>query len=734
MNQETLIEIGMATIRRRWPQLLLLCAITYALAVLIVRNTAFPYTAQMRMYAVPQASQTIFDGQASSLMGMGNTERTMFLSSQDSLLRSNRIFSEVQSADPELRAMRPDSSTKDLWSMVGEMQKFFFGEEYVKNRQKWKNREIALFKQRISSEVDLDSGSIAVRYKNSDPEVAMQAVRAAAAALQELNTEIAKSQDLKKIEFLRSKIEQSQMEVEELSNEITSFVRKHKFSSDPRIVDPTYKGFADSLDLLGQLRLEISQRSVSLEESKRISKSIRAELKKDVVSDRDGKLGALTNELRQYELALSKTPEASRPSTHAKLKREIALMRNKIGQEFSSGTSTLDGATIRSLLSANEAAINEQEVALRALERKLPLVEEQKRVFEKKLSKFPELNAKLSKLTSSEAKHRKVLDSLTQRYLEAQINFDTKNEQLYITEEPTLTDTDKLGKLPILCGFFVVMTILSISILLGFDLLRGVLLTKQQLLKRQVPQYIGSVPFEPKLRMRRPYSVVTETGLGFRLAHSVKRIAFESAPNKGPKVIAVSSKSAQVGKTVTAIGIAVSMHSRGLKTLIIDADYLAQDRSIARQLSDVGTHISNIGDLLNSSGSTVHPIKGKQMAIWSLVSMFSSEELLVQYLMTDFPQAIEKLKGIFECIVIDTAPCFISSMLLIYEQADLNILCFAEGKSTDSDVEAAMEIVGPSCKDGAKILSALTIARLKSNATAPQSSDSIYYRSNRTAA
>lgn len=735
MNSDILLEIALATIKRRWRLLLLLCVVTFPIAVFIMRSMDFRYTAQIRLFALPQSSQSLLDSQA-SLLG-GSTERTALLSGQDALVHSTRIFEAVQEVDPELRkkAMLAVGNTEMLKMLLGQFQEFMFGKEYVQTRQKWKDLEFSSFKKKISVDVDLDALSISLKYKHKNPQVALLAVKKASDALQIVNTEISRNQAAKKVEFLARKIADSRAENDRISDQITAFIRKNKVSSDPRMVEPRYKGFTAANDLVTTARLEIEQRQVALDEARKVSARLQSEIKQGLVTDREGHLKSLTDDLRQYEQGLAKLSNVDSKIRDA-VKKQINNVRSKIAKEFSGSSSKMDVTSLQTLLATNEASILEQESALRGAEKQLEFGGVQFKKYERQLSDLPELSASLAKMTLVQTQQRKVLELLTQRFLEAQIESDTKLEQFYVTEEPMLNDTDKLGKFPILLSMIVGILLVMIGGIVFLDLRRGVILSKLQLARFQTPHFLGTIAYEPGLRKRKAHTVVNEIGIGFRIFHGLKKYTSDSHELRKNKVIAVTSKGAGVGKTVTALGIATANQVSGGKTLVIDADYLARNRALRNQVGETVNVIRNRHELLQNAGAVTNIASGQKkqkLTLWSLADEFHNEDDVGQFLIQDFGPLLERLRDLYDCIVIDCAPCFISSMLLIYEKADINILCFAEGKSTLSDVTQVTEVVGSSGKGEAKILSVLTMTRLKANSIAPRGTDGFYYRTTKAA-
>ena len=733
MNSDTLLEIIFATVRRRWKLLVLLCAIAYPISIFALRSIEFPYTAQIRLFALPQSSQNLLDGPSAMLFGGGSTDRTALLSGQDALVHSTRIFDAVRTIDLELQkkvAPNTQQQTQTIGLLILKFQEYIFGKEYVETRQRWRDREFNSFKQRISVDVDLDSISISLKYKHRNPQMALVAVKKAADELQVVNTEISKKQATKKVQFLAAKIAESRKENDAISDQITAFVRKNKVSNDPRTVEPTYRGLSDASEMVTTAKLEIAQREQALEEARKVSARLQMEIKQGLMNDREGHLKSLTDDLRQYEQGMSKLPIRSQSPIRSAVKKQISAVRAKIAQEFSGGNSKMDVASLQTLLTTNEASILEQESVLRSAKKQLEFGGEQFKKFERKLSDLPELSANLAKLTLVQTQQRKLLELLTQRFLEAQIESDTKLAQFYVTEEPMLSDTDKLGKLPILISLLFCSTAVLIAIVVFLDIRRGIILTKTQLTHFQIPHFIGSVAYERGLKRRKVHSVIMEIGIGFRVFHALKKYLADSNDHKHHcKIIAVTSKSARVGKTVTSLGIATAMQQSGSKTIIIDADYLAKERALRNQGSDGLNLVRSRKELLATqiARNTINQ-KRQKLTLWSLVDEFHTEEAITQFLLEEFSASLAKLQEVYDCIVIDCAPCFVSSMLLIYEKADINILCFAEGVSTLGDVAHATEVVEPSCKEGAKILSVLTMTHLKSNAVTPKGSDGFYYR------
>jgi cellulose biosynthesis protein BcsQ len=304
-------------------------------------------------------------------------------------------------------------------------------------------------------------------------------------------------------------------------------------------------------------------------------------------------------------------------------------------------------------------------------------------------------------------------------------------DQFYVTEMPTLIDSEKLGKLPILLSLIGLVTIAVIAGIVIVDAVRGVVLTKQQLMKFQVPQYAGSVPYASELRGHRMDAVVNEIGIGFRVSHFIRRGLFENDNGAKGKIVAVTSRTSRVGKTVTSLGIATAIHNGRKRTLLIDVDYLARDRALRNQLSELSHHISSVPDLKRS---LVTPPAGKRkLTVWSIAEEFKTEDEIYRFLNGEFQEILVNLKEQYDCIIVDCAPSFIQAMLLVYEHADAIVVCSAEGVSTVNDVVTAVENIGALAKEGAKIYSVLTIARLRSNAFSPRSSDKEYYKTNRAA-
>lgn len=734
MSSDTIFEIVIATLKRKRKQLALLCLLTFPFAILGLRMIDFSYTAQIRMFVLPQRSQSVFDSSSGFLVGSA-FERDNLLLGQESLIKSTKIFEAVKLTDPSLERKQIQTGTGQykIGRAIGLIQEFIFGADYVETRQKWKNLEFSTFKRRISIETNVDAASISVIYKHPKPEVAIKSVKAAAEALQDINVEISKNQAEKKVEFLKEKIEEAKRENDGISEQMTEFSRKNKISTDPRSVEPRFKGLMGAREMVDAARLEISQREATLAQARAVSERIRSEIKRGLIEDREGRLSNLTAELRRYDLGIAKNQDNGNRVSSA-VKKQIGIVRKKIENELANGGSQMDVASLQSLLTTNESSIIEQENALRSAKKQLEFGQSQAKKFDRELAALPELDAQLAKLTIIQGQQRKILEHLTQKYLEAQIESDTTLDQFYVTEEPTLIDSERLGKLPILLSLMTIIVLMVCAYLVVVDFLSGVISTKQQLLDFQTPLYLGSLPFLSGFRDRRGYSVITESGLGYRLAHVLrKHLSNYSSSNLG-HVVAVTSRSARVGKTVTSASIAAAAHSGGAKVLLIDADYLAKERSIHQQFSD---GLSSIGDLnkFRESLQSGYQATSKRNKIqfWAVADDFKEEGSLSHFMMNDLPRVISDFKNHFDLIVIDCAPSFVSEMLSIFEQADATILCFAEGVSTVKDVESVTEAVAPATRDESAIFSVLTMSQQKSNLNAPNRSDSVYYKAVRAA-
>jgi Mrp family chromosome partitioning ATPase len=729
MNSDVIFELIIATLKRRRKRLVFLCLLTFPLAILAMRAIDFSYTAQIRMFVLPQRSQSIFDSSSGLLVGAG-LERDNLLLGQASLIKSTKIFEAVKKVDLSLekKPLQVGGGQYVIGRAIGLLQELIFGSDYVETRQKWKNLEFSTFKRRISIEANVEAASVNVIYKHPKPEIAIKSVKAAAEALQDVNVQISKTQAEKKVSFLKEKIEEAKRENDRISEQMTEFSRKNKISTDPRSVEPRFKGLLGAREMVDAARLEISQREATLAQASAVSERIRGEIKRGLIEDREGRLSNLTAELRRYDLGISKNQIGGNRISSA-VKKQIGIVRKKIESELANGGSQMDVASLQNLLTTNESGIIEQENALRAGKKQLEFGQSQTRKFDRELAALPELDAQLAKLTIIQGQQRKILEHLTQKYLEAQIESDTTLDQFYVTEEPMLIDSERLGKLPILLSILTLIMLLVVSYLVIMDLLSGVISSKQQLIDFQTPQYLGALPFLAGFRDRKGYAVITETGLGYRLAHVLRKHLNHYSASKSGHVVAVTSRSAKVGKTVTSASIALAVHSGGAKVLLIDADYLAKERSMHEQFSDGLAAVDSLHQLLencHANASASH--KRQKIAFWSIASEFKDEASLSTFMMNDLAKVIPEMRSYFDLIVIDCAPCFVPEMLAIYEQADATILCFAEGQSTVKDVENVTEAVAPATREDSGIFSVLTMTQQKSNLNAPNRSDTIYYK------
>lgn len=732
MSDEILIESASASATLRGVKIAMACALAFPLAILLLRAIPTPYVAQIKVFALqPNAKSSLMMSMAMPDFN-SHIAGAAFLSGQQVLAHSSEVFNAVREVDPTLHPKRNKSSpiSGKVGPIIERIQEIAFGKEYMNARQKWQNEEFAAFKDRLSIEIDLDTASLTLGYKHVDPEIAIKAVKTATEALQDFNAQLTSEQAVKRAEFLAIKIQEAREELDSSNDRVTEFIQRNKISNDPRTVEPRYKGFSDASELVMQAQLELSQRRTTLEESKKVANQLKADIRNGLLSDRDGRLASLTADLRRYEQTLNVQGGTQNKKMTQRLRKQVADVREKIAQELSGSAVVMDTGALNTLLATTEASIIEQENAIRAAEKQLEFGKAQRTRYEKALAVLPNLGAQLGRLTMLQNQQRQVLETLTQRYLEAQIDSDTKLTQLYVTEDPNLIDTAKLAKIPMLIAIMGVFSTLIAGAFIAKDVTSKTILTRQQLGRIQEPRYLGSVGYINELRSRKLMSATLEYGLGFRVAHTLKRRVIDVKPHNEGVMIAVTSKQARVGKTVTAVGIATALKARNLKTLVIDADYFAQDRSLVARVGDsaIRVKLSELQGTMDQSLPALHAHHRQKLPVWSILDEFKTDQDIAHFFANDFAKFMKQLKQEYDCIIVDCAPAFIPTMLLVYEHADALLFCLAEGLSTEKDIADLIDITDPARKEHCKLFSVLTLARLKANLVTATEADGHYYR------
>lgn len=731
------LNIAKSSLKLRWRIILLLCALSYPFAIFILRNIDVDYLAQAKIFALPQTSKNSLLGSSPALFAAENSiDRSVFLSGQEVLIKSGDVFNAVKKVDPDLNPAHAGSLKykSKITQYYGELQELVFGSDYVRTRQKWKKPELEAFKNRIKLEVDMEVASMTLSYRHKKPEVAINAVKAAYEALQQVNSEFLSKQAAKKAELLLLKIDETRQALDKSNEEIATFIRKNKISNDPRTVEPRYKGFALASEMITKATLDIEQTKIAIRESRKVASRLKDDLKDGLIEDREGRLTKLTSDLRRYEEVLSNSRSIAENDVSSNLKRQLSDVRNKIKQELSTRANMLDRSSLTGLLSTTEGNILAQEATLQAAIQQQEFARIEMSKYEKEIADLPGLGAKLGKLTLVQAQERKILEQLTQRYLEAQIERDTKFAQLYITEEPMLNDTVKIGKLPILIASLALLTTITLIAVAVMDIFKGTILDRHQLSQYQRPLFLGAIPYSTDIKNRKAYTVAMENGLGFRVAHALKRRVLDIKNGTCP-IIAVTSHAAKVGKTVTVVGIATAMRARGIRPLVIDADYVAKDRSLSDYIPSNSNHFISLAELRGKiQGEISQSDQRQKLTVFSVSKEFNRDEDIHEFLSNNMQPLITKLKNHFDCIIIDCAPAFVPTMLLVYEQADAIVLSFPEGRATEKDVANLVEIIEPSCKESCKLYSTLTMTKLRDNLIAPSDSDGNYYRVSKLAA
>jgi capsular exopolysaccharide synthesis family protein len=168
-------------------------------------------------------------------------------------------------------------------------------------------------------------------------------------------------------------------------------------------------------------------------------------------------------------------------------------------------------------------------------------------------------------------------------------------------------------------------------------------------------QLLAGIPFLSGLNDVRGSSLVMTKADGTIGAEAFRmlRTAVQYANADRPRVIAVTSSGPGEGKSLISANFAIAMAKQGMNVLLVDADLR---RPTIHKLFDI-PHVPGLSDLLG--GAAVTPLKPEQLDVQSLrvlpcgTHSTNPAELLSS---AEFGRLVEKLRGTFDLVVIDTPP------------------------------------------------------------------------------
>lgn len=170
----------------------------------------------------------------------------------------------------------------------------------------------------------------------------------------------------------------------------------------------------------------------------------------------------------------------------------------------------------------------------------------------------------------------------------------------------------------------------------------------------------------------------TPESIAFAIRKATRSSA--AAAHRTARVITVFSPKGGTGKTVTSTNLARSFAARGLTTLLIDLDVQFGDAGIMLGVTPTAT----VHDLVSSPGRLdaeklagfTTPVGDDHLALLAAPARPEEGEQVSEQVVNSI---LETAKGVYDVIVVDTAPSFDAPMLAAIEHTDeLLVICGPE--------------------------------------------------------
>lgn len=729
--------------RLRWKRLALLCLSSVPVALLIAREAEFSYVVSEKVFVSINQSPAL-SGLTSASGGMGNlfglSEKDTVLAEQSMLATSMPVFEAVRDIDPQLRAKAQGQLAAGLGGKLKQsfrsLQMAVFGEDYILNQEAFGNAAFTAFKENAKVEVETEAGVLSINYLHSEPLVGIRMVKGMVEALKELNKKIAADKNNARIAFLAGQIAEVRRDVDSRSDAIVAHINATNVSGEASTaVEQSYRMLADVVDQIAKTSIDINQRSVTIQESQKLKKSIVNSLQSEMARDSDGQINSMTDELRRFQAAMLKTEQSDVGGAMGGLSEQAKRLRERIKDELGSRETLISSSDLQKLLFSVESTISAEEQALAAAKQKLSDLRELRKQYESTTSKIPGAQAGLSKLKLDYAQRLKVLETLTMQYLQAQLEKDHGSSQLLVLEEPMLSTAKRFGKggLMMISAALLASALIAASGLQSY--LRRKVLLRAQLAATKQPSFLGAIPHLSKLESRNPIVAFRETGATFKLGGALVRMTSSQRKQGKALRVAITSSSSAVGKTIATLGIYEGLRARGGRCLVVDADFHASDRGLAKiSAKHGGQDMRTLGELAQALATpSVTPLKPMQVAFVRAMDLGGEESELIQYISSEMPALVETASASFDWIIMDCGPFYFTSAAAILEQADVLIYCCEEGRTSMSEIEEFCLAIESNKAPGAQIFTVLTNSVLPQNNEITRESDITYYQKSKAA-
>ncbi len=709
--------------RTKWRTLLACAGIALLFVTVLVRATQARFTANIKVFTSPVTRANLFN----QVMGASPTaamENMMFITSQEALVKSYPVFEKVkkkfEEADASHKAPKDkadgDFLDEGILDQLGEsVEAVLFGQEYVNTRKKWSNSEFRSFQSSVDFKPQLSGGTFTVSYKSRDPEKAIQTVRYITDGLMELNIKLANDYATNVSNFLAKKIAEAKISVEDSGKAVADFIVANDFSDNPNILASRYEQYMSVVKEVDGSKIEYeSQKALVKEMEKNVSK-LQKQVKDVFVQGTQDRVNAMVSQIGQ--LSAAQTVGGMPNGVTANLEERLKLLQSSLSKEVSK-RQIYSGDVLVSMMNDAVKGLSTQKAMAAALKSKLGKAGKISKEYARKIQKYPALQAELSKLLLTHSINTKLLETLTQNYLNSLVERDVGFSKLSIIENPQVS-SGLLGSNKAL-QFFVGVLISLMGIVIGVSFWswrKGTIFSKHDLLNKPL-SFAGCIPHlgdftEPGAIKR----LSVDNSVLMALQHVQRKLlgARVGGSVETNKILLFTSSEMGVGKSVASLTVGAALAQLGHKVLLIDCDFRADSRNLNEYVQKqykigIKPFPVSVEGLERFVGS-----EGKQSFDFARLNKKVLDAETIGFFGGTFRASLDELKKEYEYILLDAPPVFFPETLEMSSRSDGLFVCCHEAKSSVHELMKTYSVLNQHRHENAELFSILTNCQLSEN-------------------
>jgi succinoglycan biosynthesis transport protein ExoP len=345
-------------------------------------------------------------------------------------------------------------------------------------------------------------------------------------------------------------------------------------------------------------------------------------------------------------------------------------------------------------------------------------------------------SVRLAELEREATSAKSLYEALLERYRQAMARQGTERSNAYIIArgvQPLAPDSPK--KMIYAAGGFICALLAASVVAAGLEIFESGLMTRRQVERLLNLPVFASVPDLTRLDkdpIRNPNPMLSSGHLiehpgslyseSFRAIRTALRIGRE---NQTIRSIAMSSALPSEGKTTTAFSLARSAALSGQRVLLVDCDLRRQASS--RQVD--GTIEHGLVELLRGEATLEQAItRDSASGAFLLPQRTGGEHHYDVIASSEMKALIERLKGQFDLVILDTAPILpIADARAVASMADATLMAVRWRKTPAQAVQLALDQL--SLAEANVVGVVLTMVDVKAQMRAGAGDELRYYKS-----